>query len=127
MKVYLSGGFRSGWQDVVKQQAGGCEFIDPREHGLEDEHQYTLLDLAGIDVCDVVFAILEQSNDRPLGLCVEVGYAHGRGKTIILVDERSDDHLAGMVRGCANVTVSSLGRGIKLLAALYRQQGGSSR
>lgn len=120
MRAYLSGGFRSGWQKKVIMLVDGIEFIDPSRHGLELEDQYTFWDLLAIERADIVFAYLEKTNPRPLGLCVEVGYAAALGKKIIVVDETNDSRL-GMVRACAHVVISTLDDGIKLLNTLVQQ------
>jgi hypothetical protein len=61
-KVYLAGGFRSGWQRRVKESLPDFKYLDPRQHDLSDPTQYTLWDLEAIRQCDIVFAILEADN-----------------------------------------------------------------
>lgn len=104
LRVYLSGGFHSGWQDkvieAVNQQVAvefyshhlhraEVEFYDPRTSGLEFPRDYTAWDLQHLRMCDAVFAYMEASNPCGLGIALEVGYAKGLGKAVILVDERS--------------------------------------
>lgn len=120
MKIFLSGGFKSNWQERVIMLTDEHEFIDPSRHGLERENEYTFWDLAGVEVADLVFAYLEPSNPKPFGLCVEVGYAAALGKKIIVVDEMGTPNL-GMVRACAHVVVPTLNDGIKLLNSLAKQ------
>ena len=69
MKVYLSGGMRSGWQDKVIAECPGLEFIDPRDHGLHSSMEYML----SVRRCDILFAYLEKDNPSGLGLALEVG------------------------------------------------------
>jgi len=92
MKVYLAGGLRSGWQDKLKKRLAldGITWIDPRNHKLLDEEQFTPADLAGIKAADVLFAYLEKDNPAGYDLAFEIGYAHALGKTVVLVfeDER---------------------------------------
>ena len=117
MKVYLSGGMRSGWQDRVKKNCPDIDFIDPRAHGLGDPDQYTLWDLLGVSVCDILFAYMEDDNPSGFGLTFEVGYAKALGKRIVLVDEQMHKYMA-IVRASADVVLSSLDEGIELLCSL---------
>lgn len=94
-KVYLSGGFKSNWQErVVRACESSLILFNPKEHGLEgDPRQYTAWDLFHVKQCDIFFAYMEVSNTSGLGLCLELGYAKALGKTIVLVDEKSKhDH-----------------------------------
>jgi hypothetical protein len=125
MIVYLSGGFRSGWQDYLIDSLPEIRFIDPRNHSLQDEYEYSFCDLVSIDQCDVVLAYIEKGDWEPCGLLVEVGYAAGRNKKIILVDERNANH-HGMVRGCADLKVDSLKKAARILAAIMPTMEGAS-
>lgn len=101
MKVYLSGGFHSGWQDKFISGCPDVEFLDPRTHGLVDEKAYTQWDCDAIDRCDLVIAYAEASNPSLLGLAYEVGYAKARGKRIWLIQD-TDDKRLGMCRASAD-------------------------
>ena len=92
MKVYLSGGMRSGWQDIFKAVARnqGITCFDPRDHGLVDAGAYVKKDLEWVKESDLVMAYLESSNDSGVGLSVELGYAKALGKEIWLVCEKFD-------------------------------------
>src|SRR5690242_5199870 len=107
-RVYLAGGFRSGWQDQVMHCVPELEYLDPRSHGFEDEAQYTKWDLEAIASCDLVFAYFEASNPAGYSLALEIGYAKALDKYVIYVDEKSarDPDTArylGMVRSSSNV------------------------
>jgi hypothetical protein len=52
--VYLAGGFKSGWQDVVKLKVPMIRYLDPRLHGLCQGQQYTAWDLQAIRRSDCV-------------------------------------------------------------------------
>lgn len=119
MLVYLSGGMKSGWQDVIMQTVTALRYIDPRQHGLDNPDQYTLWDLEGVRQCDIVFAYLETSNPSGIGLALEIGYAKALGKQIILVDEQQDRRFA-IARSCANVVLSTLDDGLTLLRSMER-------
>ena len=62
IKVYLAGGFHSGWQDLVKARTSNLGFFDPREYKLDTAELYTAWDLNAIRESDWVFAYLEKSN-----------------------------------------------------------------
>ena len=89
MKVYLAGGFKSGWQDKVTGKFPSMQFFDPSKHNLETSREYTLWDLEAIHSSDCVFAYLEKDNPGGYALALEVGYAKALGKLIIFVDEKS--------------------------------------
>jgi len=125
MRVYLAGGMKSGWQQRVKEVAPDHQYIDPCEHGLNEETQYTLWDLQAIDAADALFVYFEASNPSGFGLSLEIGYAKRAGKRIVLVDEKSatDEAIAqrlGMLRSCADVVVQSLDDGLRVLQSLAK-------
>lgn len=128
LKVYLAGGFRSGWQDIVMAAVPEFVFLDPRVHGLQDEMEYLVWDLEAVHQSDWVFAYLEATNPAGYALALEVGYAKALGKRIIFVDEKSvsEEQLRrylSMVRAAADVTVASLEEGIAFLKMLARTVG----
>lgn len=95
MKVYLAGGMRSGWQEIVKQQMPHLDFFDPRDKELDDTwnlDKFGSWDLAHIRRCDVVFAYMEKTNPSGVGMACEMGYAYGLGKTVILCLELDNEH-----------------------------------
>jgi len=97
MKVYLSGGFHSDWQEIVKNSCPGIHFINPKDHGLKDQKEFSLWDIVGVEQCDVVLAYMEADNPGGQGLCYECGYGKGKGKLVIIVDEKMDRYM-GIVR-----------------------------
>ena len=91
-RVFLSGGFKSNWQDkVIEQLHDKFIFYNPREHGLEDSDLYTTWDIHFVKECDIIFAYMEESNPSGYGLSFEIGVAYALKKTIILVDEKSEN------------------------------------
>jgi nucleoside 2-deoxyribosyltransferase len=94
MKVFLSGGLHSNWQDRVKNRLSlaNTVWIDPRKHLLTDPEQYTPVNLAGIKAADVVFAYLEKENPGGYDMSFELGYAKALGKWIILVIDEDRDY-----------------------------------
>lgn len=99
-KVYLAGGFKSDWQEIVKTRlystGSGSYFIwlDPKckeyingERLTMDVFEYGQWDLHFIRLSDIVFVYVERDNPGCIGLACEAGYAKGLGKTVILVLE----------------------------------------
>ncbi|WP_119313839.1 nucleoside 2-deoxyribosyltransferase domain-containing protein [Calidithermus terrae] len=122
--VYLAGGFHSGWQDRVIQQAPHFSYIDPRKHNLTESSEYTAWDLFAIRLCDIFFAYLEFSNPAGYALSLELGYAKALGKLIILVDEKTpmvrsgDVRYFAMLRHAADITFDSFEKGLQFLETL---------
>lgn len=123
IKVYLAGGMKSGWQKRVAIDGPPATYIDPCDHGLGGEVEYTTWDLFGIDQADVIFVYFEAGNPSGYGLCLEAGYARARGKVIVLVDEKSAvdpviKRRLGMLRSVASVVFTELAAGIEFLHRL---------
>ncbi len=120
-RVYLSGGFRSNWQERIITELGEAfVFINPREHELHDSAQYWAWDVHFVRQCDIVFAYMDSDNPSGYGLALEVGLALGLNKTIILVDHRSKkdpqfEMYFKIVHNSANVVLSSVEEGISFL------------
>lgn len=127
LTVYLAGGFRSGWQAKISTSAPSFLYKDPSKHGLTDPIRYTEWDLQAIRQSDLVFAYLEATNPAGYALALEVGYAKGLGKKVILVDEKSsaDEHAGQylqMVRAAADATFNSFEEGVAYLQQLAAEQ-----
>ncbi|RYX98730.1 hypothetical protein EON78_04845 [bacterium] len=120
-KVFLSGGFRSNWQQTVIDQCGErFIYFNPKRHGLEKSEEYTLWDVHFVKECDILFAFMEETNPSGYGLAFELGLAYALNKTIILVDEKSliDQGFARyfkIVHKSSGVVLQSLEQGIHLL------------
>ena len=83
-KVYLAGGFRSGWDDLVVSQMPSWECVQPKNSGLKDMFEFTPWDFAQIEDSNAVLFNIE--NDNPgLNWLVEIGYAVRAHKYIVLV------------------------------------------
>lgn len=102
--VYLAGGMKNAWQDVVMKEVPGVIFIDPRNHGLKDEAGYTAWDLAGVERADVVFGYMEATNPSGAGLAVEFGWGARADKLLLLAEEDGypQQRYFGMVRALAH-------------------------
>ena len=89
-KVFLSGGFSTGWQNIVIDKLKEKYiFFNPQKHGHSKVDLYTAWDIHFVKECDIFFAYMENTNPSGYGLAFELGIAHAMNKTIILVDERS--------------------------------------
>jgi len=93
IKIYLAGGFQSGWQDKVKAAFVNAEYFDPRlkEPKMNKLDEISTWDFLRIKQSDIVFAYMERINPSGFGLSVEIGYARGINKTIILVLEKNHE------------------------------------
>lgn len=127
-KIFLSGGFRSGWQDVIKDRfKHKFTFFNPRNHNLEDSDLYTAWDIHFVKECDIVFAYMEESNPSGYGLAFELGIAYAMNKTIILVDEKSacNDTFSRyfkIVHRPSNVVFTKFEDGIDFLESFYIEE-----
>lgn len=123
MKVYLSGGMRSGWQDaIVKEVDGVVIFLDPRSHGQNEEKNYTAWDLTAISRADIVFAYLEADNPIGIGMALEIGFAKALQIPVIFVEAQDNpkSKYFGICRASADFYYKSLDDGINALIALVR-------
>jgi nucleoside 2-deoxyribosyltransferase len=124
-KVFLSGRLESNWQDKVIAEVRNVEFYDPRSHELQSPNQYAIWDTHHVRRADILFAYMEKDNPSGYGLAIEIGYARSLGKTVILVDERSqvDEQFRryfAIVREMSDVVLDSLEEGIALLKRFVR-------
>jgi len=119
MKVYLAGGLKSGWQDRIKKRLSleGVVWIDPRNHNLTDQDQFTPVDIAGIEATDVLFAYLEKDNPGGYDLAFEIGYARALGKPVVLVLPEPRKYFR-MPVAAADVVFESMEEGIWYLENL---------
>jgi len=122
MKVYLAGGMKTNWQDTVKTECCkiGFIFFNPMDHECNMPLEYVNWDIHHVKHCDILFGYMEKDNPSGLGLAVEVGVAYQAGKTIILVDEKSNiDYTTkrqmSMVHHISNIVYPDLKSGIKYL------------
>lgn len=125
-KVFLSGGFKSNWQETVIQRFHNkFIFYNPRQHMLDTPADYTWWDIHFIRQSDIIFAYLEKSNPSGLGLIFEVGIAYGLNKTIILIDEKSDENeifkkYFNIVKHASSAVCTSFEIGLKYLESFSR-------
>lgn len=121
-KVYLAGGLSSNWRNIIiNQLENEFVFFNPKEHGLEGcSKAYTTWDLHFLRNSDILFGYMEKDNPSGYGLSLEIGYANALGKTVILIDERSeiDDFFEKryrIVHSSSNIVFSSINEGVDFL------------
>jgi len=76
VKIYLAGGFHSGWQEEVKRIAHKHTYFDPMiDADQRFAYRWTEQEINGLKTCDLVFAYFELDNPSGLGLAKEIGWA----------------------------------------------------
>ncbi len=94
-KIYLAGGIRSNWQEKVTSRID-AEFYNPRTKEVDKIltlTEFGTWDLHYIKQCDIVFAYMEKNNPSGIGMSVEIGFAKGLGKTVILCLEENNEFI----------------------------------
>jgi nucleoside 2-deoxyribosyltransferase len=120
-KVYLSGGFKSNWQEkVIGALGNNCTFFNPRAHQLESDKEYWVWDMHFVKECDLIFAYMESDNPSGFGLTFEIGLAYALNKTIILIDEKSNidkdfERYFKIVSNSTRILYNNLDEGINYL------------
>lgn len=125
-KVYLSGGFKSNWSDLVTLNCDGFIWIDPKQKENNKTmtiNEYATWDLHFIKKCDIIFIYVEKTNTSCIGLSVEAGFARGLGKTVILIlepnHESIKDNYLKFLTKVSDVTFENLQDGINYLKSFY--------
>lgn len=126
-KIYLAGGFKSGWQDIVISSIknNGVRFLDPRKHGIKSSDEYTEWDLNAVRESDILFAFMEANNPGGYALALEIGYAKALGKTIIFIDDvhahdPARSRFLDMLRSSADFSCYTMQEGITSLVNLVK-------
>jgi nucleoside 2-deoxyribosyltransferase len=125
-KVYLAGGFKSGWGEKVKSSTKKIKWIDPKEKEYKNNirttlsvNEYGKWDLHFIKQCDILFVYVERTNIGVVGLCCEAGYAKGLGKTVITVlepnHETIKDKYLAFITQVSDIVFENLDDGINYL------------
>ena len=94
MKVYLSGGMRSGWMgraEGLLETEQKVNIISPKKHGLKSPDEYSLYDTWAVAQSDVVLAYMEETNPSGWGLALEIGIAVGRGIPVVFVQDELEE------------------------------------
>ncbi len=132
-RVYLAGGYKSGWQDKLKDALKEYNFkwFDPKVKERPKSgsavpmslEEYGTWDLHHIRQSDIVFAYAERTNPSCIGLAVEIGYAYGIGKTVILVLESGhqtiEDRYLLFLSKAASITFSDFGTAMNYLLSYH--------
>jgi nucleoside 2-deoxyribosyltransferase len=100
VKVYLAGGFHSGWQDKVKEANSNHTYFDPRTN---KELDWIEKDIEEIKKCDYMIHYAEKDNPG-FNCYFEHGLAYTLGKGIIFINEKGPvRYLAMMEYGCESL------------------------
>jgi len=97
VKVYLCGGLVSNWQtEVVETVSRICDDVELEFYrpDLYKRTDYSAMDKLKIEQCDILFAYLEKTNPTPVNIALEIGYAKGLGKIVILCNEWTIENYA---------------------------------
>lgn len=122
MKVYLSGGLKTNWQDeairLLKLKNAEVQIFDPRTLDFQDN---TIEEIAKIENqwvkdTDVVLAFLEVDNLLPIGLSAELAFANALGKQNLLVDGYKNGKSRWLAFFTSSKTFSSLNEAINFLS-----------
>ncbi len=120
--VYLAGGMRSNWREQVQDECQSHDFISPVGKEVDYEmsaEEYGTWDLHYLQEVDIVFGYMERTNPSGIGLACEIGYAHGRDTTVILVLEENSKHFEDrylrFMEKVSDVRFGELDRGIRFL------------
>ena len=125
MKIYLAGGFHSGWQAKVIEACPNHTYYNPADKEPSnvrwEVNKFGAWDLHHIRKSDLIFANMERTNPGGIGLATEVGYAYGIGSTVILVlepnHETMKDRYLVFLTECAHMAFDNLEDGIEFLKA----------
>lgn len=119
-KVYLAGGFHSGWQEQACRHLAGFQVLDPSMHNLDDPIAYTEWDLRAVRECDVVLANMESSNPGGYALAMEIGFAKALGKEVLFVDQIAEPNRKRhfeMIRQASDYVFATLADALEFLAS----------
>jgi nucleoside 2-deoxyribosyltransferase len=122
MKVYLSGGMYSGWQEKAKGLLWHrIKVLNPCESGQTTPAEYTLWDIEAVKNADALLVYFEDDNPSGIGLSLEMGIAVALGIPVILVDDMNDKRTQ-ILRQSASLICADLDQAaeyIKAMAPIY--------
>jgi len=94
VNIYLSGHMHNNWRQTVMDACSGlnANFLVPFKGNEKiDERYFAVRDKLSLNKSDIVFAYIQDTIDykaaRYFGLGIELGFAAGQNKVIILVNE----------------------------------------
>lgn len=124
-KVYLAGGFHTGWDDRAEELLPSWECLKPKTHGLTDPKLYTPMDMGLIENSTAVLAKFEYFNGVTFAnLSFELGYARRAGKFIVVIMdadvlEHFKERYFGMPLAAADATCMTVEGGCLALNNSY--------
>jgi nucleoside 2-deoxyribosyltransferase len=117
MKIYLAGGFHSGWQDKIKSALPQYNYFDPMNDADQRfAYRWTVQEIEAMKTCDLVIAYFERDNPSGLGLAKEIGWATILNIPVWYIDEH--ERLNAFLCACSQRVYSNFGKAIKDLAEI---------
>lgn len=99
MKAYISVSFKnrkllsSEIDTIIKvlteNSIDALVFVDKYRFNISQEKEMMLKAFEEIDNCDILIA---ETSEKGIGIGVEVGYAKGKGKTVIYLRQKDTEH-----------------------------------
>jgi len=115
MRIYLAGGFHSNWQDEIKQRCPEHTFFDPRTDADQKfAYRWTIQEIEGMKISELVFAYFEIDNPSGLGLAKEIGWATILGIPVWYVDEH--ERINAFLCACSQRVYANFEKAIKDLS-----------
>ena len=117
MRIYLAGGFHSGWQGRVKESAPQHEYFDPSTDADQRfAYRWTNQEIEAMKWCELVFAYFEKTNPSGLGLAKEIGWTTILDKPVIYIDEH--DRINAFLCACSQRVYSNLESAMEYLSGI---------
>ena len=122
MKIYLAGGFHSGWQEHIisklsLRHSNKHTFYNPKTDADQRfPYRYTQQEIDAMKTCGLVFAYFEVENPSGLGLAKEIGWATILDIPVWYVDEH--DRLNSFLCACSQRVYSSFNKAVEDLYAI---------
>ena len=111
MKIYLAGGFHSGWQNVIKERVSTHEYYDSsKDADQRFAYRWTAQEIEAMKSCDLVFAYFEVDNPSGLGLAKEIGWATILDIPVWFIDEH--DRINAFLCACSQRVYASFNKAI---------------
>lgn len=121
MKVYLSGGMKSGWQQMIPY-IDGVEYLDPRVESPQNltMQQFVYKDIELVKESDLVFLYMEKSNPTGYGAIWECAVVVENKIPIIAVWEK--DYIDPFIACNSLYLYNSLESGVQRLERYLRKE-----
>ena len=122
IKIYLAGGMNTTWRERIKHDIRFSDrsvvFLDPCDNDTDIPEEYTTIDIHLINTCEIIFAYLELDNPSGIGMAAEIGYGIAKNKTVIFVNEQSDNNYFKFIEVLSTILYKNIEDGIDYLDKL---------